>query len=200
MELMPIKLKRPALADRRRVYLWLSTPGIVDKMMGPPTFPDVAPPTYTEFVADYPDFLWLHDQPEAGRVFLIAAQEQDVGCIVQNDIVTTTGNTRAAEIDIWLAGPEFTGRGFGRQAISELCYLLASEFRIAELFLQPSARNEAACVAYQRAGFHRSPLSTKEAAEYYRTRPDYSDSVFFVRRIDESGCAVPPVSASIQSR
>jgi hypothetical protein len=58
---------------------------------------------------------------------------------------------------------------------------------VAEAFLQPSARNPIALAACAGAGFSRSPLAGDEAAAHYRTRPDYTDSIFFVRRLDQAG-------------
>ncbi len=176
-------LERPALADRWLVHDWLNIPGIGDRMMGPPTFPELSLPTFAEFCADYPDPIWLHSSPELGRLFLIMADGLKVGCIIHNEIVVTAGGVSATELDLWLAGPAFMGKGYGRRAIEEMCALVARDFGVREVFLQPSARNPIACAAYAGAGFTRSLLGPVEAAAHYRTRPDYSDSVFFVRRL-----------------
>ncbi len=186
MKVPDITLTRPTLADRERVHRWLTTPGIVEKMMGPPTFPEIPVPDYETFCDDHVAHFWTHEAPEQGRLFLIEASAGPVGCIVHNDVVVTPGGSRACELDLWLAGPEFIGRGYGRAAILAMCELIARELRVVEAFLQPSARNPIALASYAGAGFARSPLAGDEAAAYYRTRPDYADSVFFVRRLDQA--------------
>lgn len=172
----------PTLADRAMVHGWMTTPGVVKRMMGPPLFPEIPVPTLAEFETDWERHFWTHDRPEAGRMFLIEAAGNRVGAIAQNEFVTTTDGRRAAEIDIWLAGPEMLGRGFGRAALRTLCSLLA-DMGVDDAFLQPSARNPAAIRAYAAAGFARSPLAAAEAARRYRTIPDYRDSVFMVRTV-----------------
>jgi RimJ/RimL family protein N-acetyltransferase len=187
-----ISLTRPTLADRARVHGWLTTPGIVEKMMGPPIFPEIPVPDYATFCDDYVAHFWTHEAPELGRLFLIEAAAGAIGCITHNDVVVTAGGARACELDLWLAGPRFIGRGYGRAAILAICELIARELRVSEAFLQPSARNPIALAAYVGAGFSRSPLPGPEAAAFYRTRPDYADSVFLVRRLDEAAGATPP--------
>jgi RimJ/RimL family protein N-acetyltransferase len=180
-----IRLAVPTLADRAMVHGWLTAPGIVERMMGPPLFAEIPVPTLAEFEADWERHFWTHERPEAGRMFLIETAGERVGAIAQNEFVTTAGGRRAAEIDIWLAGPDVLGRGYGPAALRELCRLLA-DGGVEEAFLQPSARNPAAIRAYAAAGFERSPLSARDAARHYRTVPDYSDSVFMVQALAAS--------------
>lgn len=152
--------------------------------MGPPTFPETPIPTYEEFCADYIQHFWTHEDPPAGRMFIIVSGGEKVGCITQNEIVKTPDGRRAVELDIWLAGPEVLNRGYGRQALRAMCELVKEEFDVDVAFLQPSSRNEAACAAYAAAGFTRSPQPAAEAARRYRTRLDTSDAVFYVRELD----------------
>jgi len=178
-----IRLERPSLDDRPMVYRWMTAPGIVERMMGPPTFPEMPVPDYATFLADHEDHLWTHDTPEQGRLFLIEAGDERVGCIIHNDLVVAADGKRACEIDLWLAGPEHVGRGYGRKAIVAICEIIAGELDVELAFLQPSARNPIACAAYAGAGFARSPLGAAEAASFYRTKPDYPDSLFFIRKL-----------------
>lgn len=186
-----IRLTAPTLADRAMVHAWMTAPGIVERMMGPPLFPEVPVPTLREFEGDWERPFWTHERPDAGRMFLIEAAGKRVGAIAQNELVTTEGGRRAAEIDIWLSSPEVLGRGFGRAALRALCALLAGD-GVEEAFLQPSARNPAAIRAYAAAGFERSPLPGPEAARHYRTVPDYPDSVFMVRALTPPLRTSPP--------
>src|SRR5690606_26302809 len=116
-----ITLLKPTLDDRRRVYDWMTTPGIVERMMGPPLFSDVPVPTFTEFCADWPDPIWTHAEPEIGRMFIAADDGEHVGAIAQNAFVVTGAGARAVELDLWLAGPELIGRGYGRRMILAVC-------------------------------------------------------------------------------
>ncbi len=193
-----LRLLRPTLLLREVVHTWMTTPGIVEKMMGPPLYPDNSIPSFREFCADWEDHIWTHAESERGRMFLAAAEGELVGCIAHNDIVVTASGDRATELDLWLARPDLVGRFYGRRAIAALCDRVGSELGVEEAFLQPSARNEIACRSYAGAGFQRSPLLTPDAARHYRTSPDYPDSVFFVKRLGAK--ASPAVAAAIQSR
>ena len=174
-------LLRPTLLLREAVYGWMTTPGIIEQMMGPPTYPENPVPSFAEFCADWTAPHWTHEAPELGRLFLMAADGDLVGCIAQNAVVTAGDGRRAAELDLWLARPDLIGRGYGRQAISSICDLMRRDLGVVTAFLQPSARNVIALKAYASAGFGRSPMSAREAAAFFKTVPDYPDSVFFVK-------------------
>lgn len=180
---MAMMLLRPTLLLRETVYGWMTTPGIIEQMMGPPTYPENPVPSFEAFCRDWTAPHWTHEAPELGRLFLMAADRDLVGCIAQNQVVTAASGERTAELDLWLARPELVGRGYGRRAISALCDLMGRDLGVETAFLQPSARNIIACRAYASAGFARSPMSTREAAAFFGTEPDYSDSFFFVKSL-----------------
>ncbi|MCC6736276.1 MAG: GNAT family N-acetyltransferase [Bauldia sp.] len=186
-----VRLTMPTLADRAMVHGWMTAPGIVERMMGPPLFPEIPVPTLAEFTSDWERHFWTHERPEAGRMFVIEAAGERVGAIAQNELVTTPSGRRAAEIDLWLSGPAVLGRGFGPAALLALCRVLDGA-GVGEVVLQPSARNPAAIRAYAAAGFDPSPLPAADAARHYRTVPDYRDSVFMVRDLTASRSASPP--------
>src|SRR5687767_14093926 len=190
-------LLRPTLSLRKTVYDWMTTPGIVEQMIGPPTYPDIPVPSYKQFCTDWTVPHWTHEAPELGRVFLMAADGDLVGCTAQNGVVIAGDGRRTAELDLWLAGPALIGRGYGRRAISALCDLIADDLGVETAFLQPSARNVVAQRSYAAAGFARSPMNPREAAAFFKTEPDYFDSVFFVKSSRQSR---PAVSSAIQSR
>jgi RimJ/RimL family protein N-acetyltransferase len=161
----------------------MTTPGIVEHMMGPPDFPEIPVPSFDEFCADWEEHHWTHVEPERGRMFIAAADGELVGCIAQNEVVTTGDGARAVEIDLWLADPQLIGRGYGRKAILALCDRVRLELGVEEALLQPSARNAIARRSYAAAGFLPSLLWPAAAAGHYRTQPDYADSVFMTRRL-----------------
>jgi len=191
-----IILLRPTLALRSVVYGWMISPGIVENMMGPPTFPDAPVPTAAEFEADWLPHFWTHEEPERGRIFVVACDGELVGMVGQNELVTTPSGKRAIEIDTWLARADLRNRGYGSRSVAALFHRIVRDFAIDEAFLQPSARNPSACRAYEKAGFQRSTLRGEEAARHYRTGLDFHDSVFYVRRASDD----VDVSATIQSR
>ncbi len=162
----------------------MTTPGIVEQMLGPPTFADHPVPTFQEFCADWVASYWTHAEPELGRVFLIFAEGERVGMLAHNEVVRLPDGKRCTEIDTWLRGADVLGRGFGSRAVTQLCRRLAVELQLDVAFLQPSARNQRAIRAYSKAGFERSRLSGPAAASCYQTELDYHDSLFLVRSLE----------------
>jgi len=173
-----VSLIVPTLEDRRRVFAWMTTPGIVEHMMGAPLFPDTPPPDYEEFEEDWAPHYWTHSAPEKGRLFLIQHEGEAVGMVAHNDVVTTSAGERASELDIWLRRPGDVGRGIGSAAVSAALDLLKRDLGVELAFLQPSGRNPRAIRAYEKAGFVRVPMGPDEAAEHFCTEADYEDAVF----------------------
>ncbi len=159
----------------------MTAPGVVEQMMGPPTFPDQAVPTYEEFCEDWLAHYWTWETPERGRGFLVVEEDERVGFLAHNDVVRLDDGRRATELDTWLRGPDIIGRGLGPRAIDRLCLLLVRDLAVDVAFLQPSARNPRSIAAYEKAGFRRVGLDATAAAARYRTQPDYADSVFLAR-------------------
>jgi RimJ/RimL family protein N-acetyltransferase len=195
---MAIVIEAATLADRRRVYDWMTSPGIVERMMGPPDFPDSEVPSYEEFVESWVEHYWTHVSGELGRLFLIVSAGVKVGVIAHNDVVTTAAGDRASELDMWLRGPGHTGRGIGRAAIAALLPRLAQDAGVETAFLQPSARNTRAIRCYEKAGFSRVALGSEQAAAHFRTEPDYSDSVFLSQKLVESAGRDPQLPGAYQ--
>jgi len=178
-----VRLEAATLADRRRVHQWMTTPGIVERMMGPPDFPDSDVSSFDEFCEDWVEPYWSHAEPSRGRVFLVIEDDEAVGMIAHNEVVTTPDGERAVELDMWLRGPGDAGRGIGGAAIAALLPRLARDLGAAVAFLQPSARNASAIRCYQKAGFSPVGLGPEEAAAHFRAEPDYADSAFYARRL-----------------
>jgi diamine N-acetyltransferase len=155
----------------------------VEQMMGPPTYPDIPVPSFVQFCEDWSPTHWTHEAPELGRLFLAAADNELVGCIAHNEVVISGDGRRTSELDLWLARPALIGRHYGRQGISAICDLIADDIDVETAFLQPSKRNVVACRSYSAAGFTPSPMSTQEAAVFFRTTPDYFDSQFLVKSL-----------------
>ncbi len=172
---------RPALAsDRRNVYGWLAESDVTASMMGPPTYPDLAIPTWDEFCADYLPRYFDDSEPFAGRCFIIVAGGHDVGVVCYNAI---DEQRRLTELDIWLRSEAACGKGYGSNALRLLCEHLHEAYGVGEFIIRPSERNRRAIAAYQRAGFERLPLTPSEQRMKFG-EGDCQDSVVLLRRID----------------
>ncbi|MEL6181859.1 MAG: GNAT family N-acetyltransferase, partial [Myxococcota bacterium] len=181
---MTLTLVPATLADREEVWRWMTTPGIVERMMGPPLFPDVEPPDWDEFKEDWVPHFWTHDVPEQGRCFILMDSEHgQLGLFAHNDVILLGDGRRGCELDMWLRSPVYMGRGYGPRALELLCTLLARELGVAVAFLQPSARNPGAIRAYAKAGFTRFKGMPTDVYILFGVPPDYHDSVFMWRDI-----------------
>lgn len=172
-----ITLRAAQPADRLRVYRWLTEPAIAAFMFGPPRFPEATVPTWEEFIADYRDHFFDGSDPSRGQCYIVMQADVPVGQINHGDIF---GMPPTTELDLWLAGAEFLGLGYGPAAVDLLCKRLATEQAVRRFILRPSARNERAVRAYQKAGFRRKDwaLGCIEAAY---GPCDYGDCVLLVR-------------------
>jgi len=154
-------------------------------MMGPPDFSDHPVSTWEEFCQDWNPHYFDGSKPDKGRCFVIMASEVPVGVICYNDICNVKDQHRITEIDIWMSCRANCGKGYGPGALETLCGYLSGELGITECFLQPSARNQRAIHAYEKAGFQRVNATPDEAAAKYKTRPDYYDSTFMVKQLKQ---------------
>ncbi len=160
---------RPAVpADKKKIFRWLAHSNLTAEMLGPPHFPDNLPPTWEEFDNDYHDHYFNGTQPLKGRCFIIIHNGQEIGQINYNDIDTVDKST---ELDIWLADKQYTGQGWGPEALKIMCRYLNASFGCRKVYLQPSRRNANAISAYKKAGFTEQPVLPQGFI------PDYYDSV-----------------------
>jgi RimJ/RimL family protein N-acetyltransferase len=178
-----VTLRPATLDDREQIHAWMTAPGVVESMLGPPLFPDCAVPSFQEFKADWLPHFFTHSEPELGRMFVIVRGERDVGAIAHNATVSTAAGQRGTELDLWLASAEQRGRGYGPAALALLCARLEDELDLEVAFLQPSARNPAAIRAYFDAGFRRVELPAEAAAAHFSVVPDAHDAVFLQRQL-----------------
>ena len=114
---------RPAtMEDRRVIWEWMAQSDLTDRMMGPPVFPDMPLPSFEEFLEDYPDYFFDNTRPRQGRCFVVELGGEPIGQINHDRV--TDGVT---ELDIWLAGSRWAGKGHGVRAVDALCRRLADE-------------------------------------------------------------------------
>lgn len=168
---------RPAVADdREKIFRWLTQSGLTSSMFGPPVFPDVPVPTREEFDADYVGHYFDGTQPLMGRCFIIISHGMEAGQINYNAIDM---ESRSTEMDIWLAGKEFSGKGLGPAALNLLCEYLEGAFGCTAFYIAPSRRNERALKAYRKADFAEASF----IPDFFV--PDYQDAVLMVRYMND---------------
>lgn len=165
---------RPAnLQEKRKIFDWATNSNLTSEMFGLPVFPDCPVPTWTEFNDDYEDCFFEDSQPLKGRCFIIEHNGVEIGQINYNKIDLKTKET---ELDIWLADKQFTGKGFGTEAIKMLCRYLDKSFGCKTIYIAPSKRNENAIKAYKKAGFSETEILPDHFI------PDYDDTVLMIRK------------------
>jgi len=154
-----VTLKRAGGADRARLYEWLIGSDLTANMMGGLMFPDRPIPAPERFAAEYPDYFYDGSLPYAGRMFVMGAHGEDIGCIshgvidLLNDVV---------ELDIWLAERRVAGQGYGSEALVVLCDWLQASYGVNRFLVRPSRRNVKALRAMRRAGFRETDLPAQE--------------------------------------
>jgi RimJ/RimL family protein N-acetyltransferase len=174
-----VTLKRARTNDRARVYEWLIGSDLTQTMMGGAMFPDRPIPSLDVFTADYADSFFDGTKPYSGRMLLISANGEDIGCVshgpidVLNDVV---------ELDIWLAERRIAGQGYGSEALVVLCDWLQSNYGVNRFLVRPSRRNVKALRAMRRAGFRETDLPAQEVESKLSLPPgDYVDEVLLFR-------------------
>jgi len=173
-----VSLRRAALADRARAYAWLVESDLSANLFGP-LFPERAVPTPAQFAERYVDSHFDGTRPYRGRMFVIRADGEDVGCIAHgpvdllNDVV---------EVDLWLASAKHAGRGLGSRALVRLTERLQADYGVNRFLARPSRRNVRALRALRRAGFRETGLPASEVADRLRLAAgSYADEVLLFR-------------------
>ncbi len=190
-----LTLRRARLFDRPRVYEWLTQSDLASNTMGAPFFPERPVPTLDEFSAKYVNAYFDGTRPYAGRMFVIVAGGDEIGCVshgpidLLNDVV---------ELDIWLAERRLTGRGLGSEALVLLADWMQTNYGVNRFLVRPSRRNVRALRAMRRAGFRETDLPAAEVIEKLHLPPgDYTDEVLLFRILPVPPAALAPDPARI---
>jgi diamine N-acetyltransferase len=185
-----VTLKRAGGADRARLYEWLIGSDLTVNVMGGLMYPDHPIPTPEQFAAEYPDYFYDGSRPYAGRMFIVSARGEDIGCIshgaidLLNDVV---------ELDIWLAERRVAGHGFGSEALIVLCDWLQASYGVNRFLVRPSRRNVKALRAMRRAGFRETDLPSAEVISKLALPPgDYADELLLFRILPVPGGVFRP--------
>jgi len=147
-------------------------------MMGPPRFPDHPIPTWEQFCADYEDRFFRPDGDGFQQLFVISAEQREIGGISYDGLDTWHG---IAELDIWTGSSADWGHGWGSMAIRELSGRLLRHPAVESLIMRPSRRNLRAIAAYRKAGFTLyDPVLHQLPELVFSTGLDYADAVVLV--------------------
>lgn len=168
-----VNLRPATMQDRRQIYDWLANSDLTRQVMGPPTYPDIIIPSWTQFKQDYKEYFFDSSQPLEGRCFVIQVNSESIGQINHDKIYPEDNST---ELDIWLKSSAYTGKGYGSDAIVTLCGFLNQKYSCKKFILAPSRRNTIAIRSYKKAGF----IESGETVRY----PDCFDSVALIKTID----------------
>lgn len=164
---------RPAtMQDRKPIFEWLTNSDLTSFMMGPPAYPDSKIPSWKEFIQDYQEYFFDSSQPLLGRCFMIEVNGEPIGQINHDKIYPEDNST---ELDIWLKSSQYTGKGYGADALEALCAFLNTEYSCKKFIIAPSKRNTRAINAYKKAGFI-------ESAEPIKS-PDYFDIIVLIKTL-----------------
>jgi diamine N-acetyltransferase len=181
-----VSLRRARLTDRPRVYEWLVMSDLTPNVFGP-MFPERQPPTLDEFASRFVNSYFDGTRPYAGRVFIIALGNDEVGCVAHGPIDLLND---VVEIDIWLAERRLAGRGIGSDALVLLADWLQTNYGVNRFLVRPSRRNVRALRAVRRAGFRETDLPSADVIEKLQLPAgDYADEVLLFRILP-----VPPAT------
>ena len=185
-----LSLRRARLLDRPRVYEWLTQSDLASNTMGAPFYPERAMPSLDEFSSEYVNAHFEGTRPFAGRMFVIVAGGEEIGCVshgpidLLNDVV---------ELDIWLSERRWTGRGLGSEGLVLLADWMQANYGINRFLVRPSRRNVRALRAMRRAGFRETDLPTAEVIEkLHLPSGDYSDEVLLFRILPVPSATLVP--------
>jgi len=153
-----VSIRRAQLQDRPLAHDWLVGSDLAHHLYGP-LFPEREAPTPDQFAARYADSFFDGAHPYAGRMFVIAAGDADAGCIAHGPIDLLND---VVELDFWLAGSQYSGRGIASQALAVLTRWLQASYGVNRFLARPSRRNVRALRALRRAGFRETDAPAPE--------------------------------------
>lgn len=155
-----IKLRHADLSEKYKTYEWLCLSDTAQMHMGEPDFPNSPIPSRDEFEKDFEDFYYQEAGRFRGSVMIIQHGEEEIGCVCYACFHL---KPQSAELDIWLKGQEYCGKGHGTKALISLCEYLETNFNMKDYIIRPSKKNVRAVRAYEKAGFKKVLPSQKKS-------------------------------------
>jgi diamine N-acetyltransferase len=169
-----VRLRPATLDDRELIYEALARSDVTGLLLGHDSGRQTRVLSYAAFCDDYTEQYFDDSNAEGGRCFVIEVDGRACGQVNYNEIDRVRSR---AELDIWMFGECFCGRGYGTEALRLLCEHLRSRLGVEGFFVKPSGGNSRALRAYEKAGFSRVDLSPEEAEREYGP-PDDPDTVY----------------------
>lgn len=175
-----IELIPAQISDREKIYDWLCKSDLTSSIMGYPSYPEHPIPTFKEFCNEYPLSFFNASGDGIGRVFIIFADEEEIGTIgydlldIKKDRVV---------LDIWMKAEQYCCRGYGSDSLNTLSRYIHENFGITIFLISPSARNKRAIAAYHKAGFNYIKIMNKEEQEKEFGLSEYDDNVLMIKNL-----------------
>jgi len=138
--------------------------------MGAPEYPDNPIPDWEGFKRDFEDFYYQEAGRSKGSIMIIEENGEEIGCLCYACFHLNPGR---AELDIWLKGQRYCGKGNGTKALIMLTEYLNSSYSIKKFIIRPSVKNERAIRAYEKAGFKKVSANKKEKTINEFVRSEY---------------------------
>ncbi len=160
-----IRFRHASISEKYKSYEWLCLSDTAQMHMGNPDYPNSPIPDWSEFKEDFEDFYYLEETRKKGSVMIINNDMEEIGCLCYACFHL---KPQAAELDIWLKSKEYCGKGYGTNALINLCEYLEAVYNIKNFIIRPSVRNTRAIRAYEKAGFKKV-----EKDERQKTINDY---------------------------
>ena len=173
-----VSLRRAVLQDRPRAYEWLVRSDLSPNLFGP-LFPERSVPSHAQFAAHYVNSYFDGTRPYGGRMFVVAADGDEVGCIAHGPIDLLND---VVEVDAWLSSAKHAGRGIGSRALALLTDWLQASYGVNRFLARPSRRNVHALRAFRRAGFRETDLPPADVVAKLRLPAGtYADEALLFR-------------------
>jgi RimJ/RimL family protein N-acetyltransferase len=148
-----------------------------------------------EFEADYNDGYFDEKKEDVCGGMMICLGEKPIGFISYGRVCSDEEYLQLGimELDIWMDGDNYCGKGYGTDAIITLSGYLHEEYNVNTFIMVPSLSNQRAIRSYEKAGFvktkpadRRSILKNIFMTEYLsRLEPDSeilsADSVLMIK-------------------
>jgi RimJ/RimL family protein N-acetyltransferase len=127
--------------------------------MGPPWFPERPIPTLEQFLIRFPQHYFDGTSPFDGRAVVLDTSTQDAGILAWRRVDLMRD---LVEMDIWLAGTEFSRQGIATEALELACAWLQTSYGANRFLLRPSRRNVRALRCARRAGFRETDFESTD--------------------------------------
>ena len=174
------KLTPAQESDREKIYNWLRESDLTSSVMGPPKYPEYPIPTYKEFCYEYPLSFFNPCGNKTGRVFIIIADNEEVGTIGY-DLLDKEKNR--VVLDVWMKAEQYCGHGYGNDALNTLSIYIHKNYGITNFLISPSQRNKRAVAAYKKAGFeYVKVMDKKEQAKEFGLS-EYDDNILMKKSL-----------------